>query len=397
MYKFEKDQDTLIIQDKIIVNTAFDGGSIEVISIEDVSNLQFQLRKDTNSQVNQWFYFQLNNILDEYLTINIINLQNSTFPKAWHNYNICMSYNNEDWFRVDTTFINNVLSCSIESECNSIYIAYFTPYTYSRHCNFIARSNEVRFIRHHILGQTIQGRPIDLLKLTIHDDELFPTNQKIYKIWLIARQHSGESMSSWFIEGFITRLFNLDDSLVRTLLETVEFYIVPNMNPDGTYLGNLRGNALGLDLNRAWLDAKPDTVPEVYYVKEKILELGADLFIDIHGDEELDYVFTFSGQTQNGVSAKQLKFMELLNKYLPLITPDYQTKEGYKIDHFDTEIHKLAPSWAANTLNCPSLCLEMPFKDNKFLPHIVTEWSAERSYLLGSNFVTLINFLLKHL
>lgn len=73
-----------------------------------------------------------------------------------------------------------------------------------------------------------------------------------YKIWVIARQHPGETMAEWFVEGLLRRLLDWQDPLSRALLDRATFYVVPNMNPDGAVAGNLRTNAAGANLNREW-------------------------------------------------------------------------------------------------------------------------------------------------
>ena len=55
----------------INVNTRFDAGSIIVKDISDPKNLHFGIRNDTNSHFAQWFYFQLNNVKHQELTINL--------------------------------------------------------------------------------------------------------------------------------------------------------------------------------------------------------------------------------------------------------------------------------------------------------------------------------------
>ena len=59
------------------------------------------------------------------------------------------------------------------------------------------------------------------------------------------------------------------------------------MNPDGSVLGNLRTNAAGANLNREWETPTLERSPEVFTVREKMMETGVDLFLDIHGDEGL--------------------------------------------------------------------------------------------------------------
>ena len=45
------------------------------------------------------------------------------------------------------------------------------------------------------------------------------------------------------MEGFINRLLDNNDSITRELLKSCVFYIIPNMNPDGSFRGHLRTNA----------------------------------------------------------------------------------------------------------------------------------------------------------
>ena len=61
------------------------------------------------------------------------------------------------------------------------------------------------------------------------------------------------------------------------------------MNPDGVYLGNYRGNLLGIDLNRIWDRCSPHAHPTSHALKKLIEKLSAsenasplDFVLDIH-------------------------------------------------------------------------------------------------------------------
>ena len=83
------------------------------------------------------------------------------------------------------------------------------------------------------------------------------------KIWIICRQHPGESMAEWWAEGFLRRLTDMDDPVARSLLDQAELYVIPNMNPDGSWRGHLRVNAAGANLNRCWAHPTLQESPEV--------------------------------------------------------------------------------------------------------------------------------------
>lgn len=53
-------------------------------------------------------------------------------------------------------------------------------------------------------------------------------------IWVIARQHPGETMAEWFIEGLLESLLDSDNPTARSLLQHCRFHVVPNMNPGGS-------------------------------------------------------------------------------------------------------------------------------------------------------------------
>ena len=370
----------------IKVNTRFDAGSIKVIDTKDKNNLQFAIRKDTNSNFAQWFYFQLSNVKDQDITVNINGLKTSAYPDSWENYKVCASYDNQYWFRLPTTVSEDKLTINFTCESNSIYFAYFEPYPYQRHLDLIGDANLSLAVTHEVIGSTCEGRNIDLLALGN------PNAKNI--IWITARQHPGESMAEWFMEGLIYRLLDDQDSISRNLLNECKFYLVPNMNPDGAVHGNLRVNAQGANLNREWLTPTLEKSPEVFHVRQKMLETGCSMFFDIHGDEKIPYIFTAGCEDNPSYSNKQRKLQGLFDNYFQIISPDYQTKHGYEKGQFNKDTPTLATNWVGNQFDCLALTIEMPFKDNDNFPDEVKGWDGNRSSLIGESLLTVINLLL---
>lgn len=369
------------------INTDFDAGSIIVKNMEDAHNLRFKIRNDTNSHFVQWFYFQLHNAKSQDLTLHLDELDKTAYPDGWDGYNVCASYDNKYWFRIPCTFANNTLSWSIMPEENSIYFAYFEPYSYAKHLHLIDFAKSHANVKHLVLGQTKENRNIDLL--------VVGQENASQKIWIIARQHPGETMAEWFMEGLIHRLLDNLDAVSKTLLKNCVFYLVPNMNPDGAYNGNLRTNTSGSNLNREWLTPSLDKSPEVYFIRDKMLKTGVDMFFDIHGDEALPYVFTAGCEDNPSFSDKQRKLTTIFEKILEKINPDYQTRFGYEKNRFTAETPTLGTNWVGNQFDCLALTLEMPFKDNANLPDLTHGWNSHRSCLLGKSFLTAINMVMQ--
>lgn len=370
----------------IIVNSKFDGGSIVPLDVSDPQALNFKIRNDTNSSFAQWFYFQLSNVSGLKLNIKFSDLSKSAYPEGWINYKICISYDNHDWFRLPTNFDGDNLTFTITCEVNTIYFAYFEPYSYFQHMQLIGYANNSHLAKHKIIGQTHEGRNLDLL--------VIGNPQNKHKIWITARQHPGETMAEWFMEGLIYRLLDGQDAVGRTLLQKSVFYLMPNMNPDGAYHGNLRVNSVGTNLNRCWHSPGLEKSPEVYYVRQEMIATGVDMFFDIHGDESIPYVFTSGCEHLTGCGEQQQDFVNRFRKYMKQVNPDYQTEFGYDKGHFKEETMYLATNWIGDRFNCFAQTIEMPFKDNDNLPDELYGWNGNRSYLFGQSLLTVINLVL---
>jgi murein tripeptide amidase MpaA len=201
---------------------------------------------------------------------------------------------------------------------------------------------------------------------------------------VIARQHPGETMAEWFIDGLLERLLDEADPLARALLDRAELWIVPNMNPDGSRRGHLRTNAVGANLNREWREPSLERSPEVFHVRNKMLEIGLDFALDVHGDEGLPWVFIAgpSGVASLGVDvfALQARFEAAYTRH----SPDFQTAQGYPADEPGKADMRMATNWLADRFGKLALTLEMPFKDNADLPDPEHGWSSERSRKLGA-------------
>jgi hypothetical protein len=52
-------------------------------------------------------------------------------------------------------------------------------------------------------------------------------------------------MAEWFADGLLERLTDKHDAIARHLLRDACVYVMPNVNPDGTWRGHLRTNAAG--------------------------------------------------------------------------------------------------------------------------------------------------------
>ncbi|CAN5801349.1 M14-type cytosolic carboxypeptidase [soil metagenome] len=359
----------------IKISQNFDAGAIEVVQAERVGDIALNLRRDSHADFTQWFYFRLQGAREQDAVMRILNAGEATYAKGWENYRAVASYDRESWFRVDTEFDGKVMTIRHTPETDSVYYAYFEPYSWERHLSLLGSIAQSPLVRVHDLGNTIDGRDLNLV--VVGD----PSAKK--KVWIIARQHPGESMAEWLVEGCLNALLDPSNPIARRILDEAVLYIVPNMNPDGSVRGNLRTNAAGANLNREWMTPSLEMSPEVFYVKNKILETGCDLFLDIHGDEALPYVFVAGSEMLDGFTDKQRQEQQVFVDSFVAASPDFQTKFGYEASKYNEDMLKLASKFMGHHFKCVSLTLELPFKDNDDLPDVEVGWDGERSMRLG--------------
>lgn len=362
----------------IAINSQFDSGNIECVDCSSADNIQLKICVDNQSNFYQWFYFRVTGVKQTACRLQLINAASSAYTDGWEGYQAVASYDLHSWFRVPTSYDGQQLLIEHEPAFDSVYYAYFAPYPSSRHAALIADCQSYDHARLEVLGETLDGQSMDMLVVGEPGE-----GKKV--CWVFARQHPGETMAEWWMEGFLARLLDSDDALAQTLLDQAVFYVVPNMNPDGSRRGHLRTNAAGMNLNREWKDASMEKSPEVFLVREKMAATGVDFALDVHGDEALPYNFIAGAEGIEGWTDRLAELQKSFCDAYEQANPDFQQKYGYPIDEPNSSDLRKATDYIAQTHGCLSMTLEMPFKDNANLPNEETGWSPERCAQLGAS------------
>jgi len=345
----------------MLISKSFDSGSIDVIDAADPLNVRLAILRDHESDFFQWFHFRVSGVLDEPCKFTIERANDTAFPEGWENYNVCASYDRDNWFRVPSTYDGESLSWSITPELDSIYFAYFVPYSVERHLDLIADCSTSPLVKSHVLGHTLDGQDLDLL-------EIGDGAKGKKSVWFIARQHPGESMAEWWMEGALERLLDEDDPVARKLLCKAQFYVIPHMNPDGSRRGQLRTNACGASLNREWLNPSMERSPEVFLTREKMQETGVDFFIDVHGDEGLPYCFVAGSEGVPNLREERIELFHRYRRTLTELCPDFQEEFGYGADAPGEANMNMAINYIAGHFDAITMIMETPFQDNHDLP-----------------------------
>jgi murein tripeptide amidase MpaA len=358
------------------ISSAFDGGNIGVIEANAPSAIRLEIRKDAHADFYQWFYFRLTGAKGRNCAMRIINAGGAAYPAGWKDYRALASYDRKTWFRVDTAYDGAALTIRHRPAYDAVYYAYFAPYSMERHGDLIARCLASPHAALDVPGYSLDGQAIDILYIGKPGG-----GQPL--CWFLARQHPGETMAEWWMEGFLDRLLDKADPLATRLLETLCFAVVPNMNPDGARRGHLRTNAAGVNLNRAWSQPSLERSPEVFHVRREMERRGVDFCLDVHGDEALPHVFIAGPDGIPGLSARQRDLLASYKQALVAASPDFQTAHGYPPAAPGKANLAIATNFIAERFGCLAMTLEQPFKDNADAPDATFGWSPERCRALG--------------
>ncbi len=368
----------------IRISSDFDAGNISCLSSDKASDIQLEIEKDTNSHFYQWFYFRMTGARDQACSLKILNAGGAAYPGGWDGYQAVASYDRENWFRVPTTsYDGKTLTIDITPGYNSIYFAYFAPYSMERHADLVAEVQHASHVDLEVLGKTLDGQDMDLLVIGEPNENKQDRNKKA--CWIIGRQHPGESMTEFWMEGFLERLLDENDPIARELLKKAVFYVVPNMNPDGSRRGNLRVNAIGANLNREWQAPSLEKSPEVYHVRNKMMETGVDFMFDIHGDEAIPHNFIAGTHGIPSFDDRLLNLLDRFKAYYMEANPDFQVTHGYPQNEPGKGNPAMCGNNTAETHDCLAMTLEMPFKDTDDNPDEFEGWSPDRSVKLGAS------------
>ena len=359
----------------ITISSAFDAGNI-LMTGQVGDTISLEIVNDHMSDFYQWFYFRVAGAGGREVTLNITNCAGAAYPGGWPDYKACLSIDREDWARVDgTSYADGVLTMRFTPETDCVWIAYFAPYSMERHHDLISTVAALPGVGYESLGKSLDGQDIDCL--TIGEGDL--------NVWLYARQHPGESMAEWWMEGALEKLTDPDDPIARVLRDSCSFNIVPNMNPDGSRRGHLRTNAVGTNLNREWHAPSAEKSPEVLCVRNKMDATGVDFAMDIHGDEAIPANFLAGFEGIPSLKPEQTALFAKYSATLERLSPDFQTRQGYEIPAPGEANLSMSTTQLAERFGCVSMTLEMPFKDNFDLPDEVYGWSPERSKYLAAS------------
>lgn len=204
-----------------------------------------EVDQDGRNRQASWYYFRVDGASQPRTVFDLVGLSGEYNYKAnrgaiTKDTPPVISYDGRVWTQVDNFEYDPTeprLRARITPQKPTFWIAHSWPYT---SVSFERLRKDVRLqATEQIIGKSAEGR--DLLLWTIESGKPSKT------VWLMFRQHSWESGSSWSGEGAVRALL-----VDKDLHKDIRWKILPMADPDGVARGGVRFNRNGYDLNRSW-------------------------------------------------------------------------------------------------------------------------------------------------
>jgi hypothetical protein len=257
----------------VILTADFSAGRMD--ECKSLGNNEYLIKlKPENTPINSspWYAFKIQAKKATTIKITMI------VKGDKHRYLPKVSQDGQNWKLQPHKIKGKRMIMNIEASPNATYIAgqeiidnqYYVDWANK----LISKDN----ISLDVLGQSVQKRPIHKIESTGSGNE-----------WLVilGRQHPPEVTGALALFPFVETLL-ADNKLANQFRDKYNVLVIPNINPDGVFMGNWRHNANGLDLNRDWINfSQPETQYINSYLKSLVAKGGKIKFaVDFHSTQK---------------------------------------------------------------------------------------------------------------
>jgi hypothetical protein len=285
------------------VASNFEGGNVGKVERVSAAHLRCaspgQSDQDHRNRQADWYYFELTNLPQTPVTIDLVDLGEEYDYRIQHSVTKdtrpVYSYDRVNWTHFSDSEVSwedkePHLTLHFTPTSDHIWIAHVPPYTNQDLARLLDSFRGSPYLEKQSVGRTVEGREMPLLTIT---NRKIPDSKKKV-IWLMFRQHAWETGSSWAGDGAIRFLLSDDDRARRVRDENI-VKMFPMADPDGVATGGVRFNKNGYDLNRNWDTIDPHTMPEIAAQQKAILDwVGSghplNLFLSLHNTNAPEYL-----------------------------------------------------------------------------------------------------------
>ncbi len=300
------------------IEADFEGGNLAMSEVVAPNHVRVAARPD-GSPRPLWFAFSASGVRASELTIELVNADECLGPRyGWNTARPVYRVPGGDWERCGGgEYVEQpaedrpggVFRFLVPCARGSVSVAYCYPYTPSDLAGFRVRLADYPLARWAVIGRTPAGAPVDVLRVGDPDARR--------SVWVLARQHAGETPGSFALEGMVEWLLGsgrMPDAL---------FCFAPMVDRDGAGAGRYGKDTPPVDFNRDWQEdpTRPEIAALVHVLERDRLRAGPhvlalDLHASHHGDTSC-YVFLDPTAPDGAQQARQERFLELLELESP--------------------------------------------------------------------------------
>ena len=192
-----------IILAQVTFDADFESGNLKSVTTSDSITFNVETHEDIGGR---WFYFKIGGVEEKFIRVNVVTNPHD-FTRAMY------SYDDDNYVRFSDEESPAIGSFQKTFEEDTVYVAYYTPYTYSMLQEKIIEWTSNEFVTLDTLGYSPNLLPMQEMIIT---DPTVPDVDK-QTIWIHSRTHPGETPSSWHFEGIVNELLSGD--------EVINFYL----------------------------------------------------------------------------------------------------------------------------------------------------------------------------
>ena len=317
------------------ITNNYEGASIRIEEIDNKKNEAILSIKKEGKNYGYYYNFCVSSG-DNVATIHIKNFEESSY---YEKGNIPVPYirDKKEWKKINKENFNSnddkdiIITVPKEQEWEISLFPRYSRIDLENFLNTIKGNSRIK----------IKEDPI---KEIVIGDKSKPT------IVIIARQHPGETLSSFFIEGIVEKIIYEEKYLDNNC-----FMIFPIVSTNGVKNGNHRLTD-GIDYNRSW--AKERLPEEIEYIQKRMNQCKVKMFIDVHCDEitNKDYIRTNNkiyGQNIAGIQV--LEDMGKIRRFLRALI------KQRKVINFS---NLTAREYVSKKYKCDNMLIELTLKED---------------------------------
>jgi len=225
-------------QGKVTLSANFATGRMDkCVKLRENEYLITLVPENTPINSSPWYAFEL---ISEQPTAVKVHMK---VQGAEHRYPPKVSNNGKNWKLQPYKLHNDRLSMTVAASSKPTLIAAQEVINNQYYVDWGKSLQKHASISHTLLGNSTQNRPIYKIETNNNNKEL---------IVILGRMHPPEVTGALALFPFVENLLSNND-LAKQFRQQYDLLIIPNINPDGVFMGNWRHNANGLDLNRDWI------------------------------------------------------------------------------------------------------------------------------------------------